>query len=436
MGREVHVVVLILLSIFEVWMCYQVLYRTVLDKKYLRTWQKVLIWVNILGVGTLMGINRNMIFFSHTVFYMSILVTAIFTFCIESKDRIIKLGLISLFFSVLALLDFFCAFLSMQFIGENFYESIYKFSEEKVQIMLFLIPRGSITFLIIKWKENVSEIKSHKLGICVLDLILLILLREYQVTLANMVLGMRAMRGLAAAISMLIVLFVILGGFLLIYYFNILKKENEMLTIREELSRKHLEEMEKLMEQHRIQIHDMKKHLLILREYAKLQEWELLFRYLNELSDEINQSRKKVWTQNRILNMVLEQELDKAEKYGIEFRIEEAKIGALPFNDTEICALFGNLLDNSIEACCKMRSQNRWIEMKSWRKSQILYIAISNSIEIKPEEKNGKLISDKQDKTLHGYGLKSVQKIIKKYNGEFEYQIADSKFCIKMMFFF
>lgn len=44
MERQIHVIVLILLSIFEVWMCYQVLYRTVLEKKYLRNWQKVLIW--------------------------------------------------------------------------------------------------------------------------------------------------------------------------------------------------------------------------------------------------------------------------------------------------------------------------------------------------------------------------------------------------------
>ena len=48
MGRQIHGIVLILLSICEVWMCYQVLYRTVLEKEHLRKWQKVLIWGNIL----------------------------------------------------------------------------------------------------------------------------------------------------------------------------------------------------------------------------------------------------------------------------------------------------------------------------------------------------------------------------------------------------
>ena len=40
MGRQIHGIVLILLSICEVWMCYQVLYRTVLEKEHLRKWQK------------------------------------------------------------------------------------------------------------------------------------------------------------------------------------------------------------------------------------------------------------------------------------------------------------------------------------------------------------------------------------------------------------
>lgn len=63
MERKFHVIILILLSILEVWMCYQVLYRTVLEKNYLRKWQKILIWGNILVVGTLLGINRKIIFF-------------------------------------------------------------------------------------------------------------------------------------------------------------------------------------------------------------------------------------------------------------------------------------------------------------------------------------------------------------------------------------
>lgn len=90
MERQIHVIVLILLSIFEVWMCYQVLYRTVLEKKYLRNWQKVLIWGNILGAGILLGINRKIIFFSITMFVFIILTTLLCAWIVERKNMLIN----------------------------------------------------------------------------------------------------------------------------------------------------------------------------------------------------------------------------------------------------------------------------------------------------------------------------------------------------------
>ena len=96
MGRQIHGIVLILLSICEVWMCYQVLYRTVLEKEHLRKWQKVLIWGNITVLGILMGINRKIIFFSTLMFAFSILVTWLCALGVERKNVLIKLQIIIL----------------------------------------------------------------------------------------------------------------------------------------------------------------------------------------------------------------------------------------------------------------------------------------------------------------------------------------------------
>lgn len=435
MGREVHVVVLILLSIFEVWMCYQVLYRTVLDKKYLRTWQKVLIWMNILGVGTLLGVNRRLLFYSHYMFYFSVIMTALCVWSVAKKDIVIKVDIVFLYYLCLAFQDFFFAFMSMNFLGEAFFSSIYKFPEEEIQVVIFLVPRVCLMILLFKWRERVEGIQGYKKSLFLLCIILLALLRGYQITLANMAYGMKEIRGLAAAISMLVILFIIVGSFSLLHYFRILKKENEMLAIREELSRKHLEETEKLMEKNRIQIHDMKKHLLIMVQYGKEREWESLLHYLNELSSEMSQGEKISWTHVKILDIVINQAKEKAEKLGIDFRIEETVIGTLPFTDTEVCALFGNILDNAVEACCKMKQEQKWIEIKFFRKSKMLYVEIANSIEQKPLEKNGKLISDKPREMMHGYGLKSVYKIVRKYNGDFSYKIDMKEFRVKIAFF-
>lgn len=75
MERATHIIILTLISCFEIWMCYQILYRTVLEKRYLQTWQKILIWGNILGMGIVLGVNRNIFFFSNSMLWNCIIFT-------------------------------------------------------------------------------------------------------------------------------------------------------------------------------------------------------------------------------------------------------------------------------------------------------------------------------------------------------------------------
>lgn len=98
-------------------------------------------------------------------------------------------------------------------------------------------------------------------------------------------------------------------------------------------------------------------------------------------------------------------------------------------------SLFGNLLDNAIEACERMKGGDRWIQIQISRQKEILNIEISNSIEKVPEEKNEEFISSKENKKLHGYGMKSVRRIVERYTGEIFYQIQERKFCVRVTFF-
>ena len=124
MGRQIHGIVLILLSICEVWMCYQVLYRTVLEKEHLRKWQKVLIWGNITVLGILMGINRKIIFFSTLMFAFSILVTWLCALGVERKNVLIK---IANYYFILHNLCF-----------ARFFLWIYKYGSDRAAIFLMI----------------------------------------------------------------------------------------------------------------------------------------------------------------------------------------------------------------------------------------------------------------------------------------------------------
>ncbi|OUQ47041.1 hypothetical protein B5E64_03230 [Drancourtella sp. An12] len=434
MERQIHVIVLILLSIFEVWMCYQVLYRTALEKKCLRKWKQVLIWGNILVSGTLLGINRKIIFFSSTMFIFIILATLLCAWIVERKNMLIKIEIITLFYTILALFDFFCGFITMEVIGKQFWIEIYKFSQSMLQCVLFLIPRAVAILFLMKWKEKSLILKENRKILALLCVVFLGILRIYTTTMINMVTSTRTAQGWSAAVSLVFVGTLTAGVVMFFHHFQMLKTENKMLLELETLSENHIKDMELMMEKNRIQTHDMKHHLLILREYGQEKQWDSLMSYLNELSDDILVQKKTVWTQVGILDTLLEQKKTKAESKGIEVRVQADRIVGLPFSDMEICTLFSNLLDNAIEACEKIEDDRRWVAIQITRKSGMLYLTISNSIKDRPAEQEGKLITNKQNHQLHGYGIKSVQKIVRKYEGDFSYQIRESEFIVTITF--
>lgn len=97
--------------------------------------------------------------------------------------------------------------------------------------------------------------------------------------------------------------------------------------------------------------------------------------------------------------MLLEQKRALAEQDGISFTIQTVPHVEWTFNDNETCSLLGNLLDNAIEACKRLDGNvDKWISIK-----------IENSAGEAPVMKKGRFVSIKQDKTKHGYGLKSVE---------------------------
>ena len=67
----------------------------------------------------------------------------------------------------------------------------------------------------------------------------------------------------------------------------------------------------------------------------------------------------QVWTGIEILDYLLTQEKKKADQRNIKFQIETQRIDSLPFSDIEIVSIFGNLLDNAIEACEKIEIEER-----------------------------------------------------------------------------
>ena len=186
-----------------------------------------------------------------------------------------------------------------------------------------------------------------------------------------------------------------------------------------------LEERYQEMLKSRKVVHDMKNHILALKNYDQEQNWPGLHEYLNELSDDMLEYNFHVWTGNHMLDMILNQKGKDAQNQNTVMQIDTEVFSTLPFTDREIISLFGNLLDNALEACEKINDKERWIKIKIKKKNLLLYIEIANVLEEMPKQIQKEFVSNKKDNGLHGYGMKNIQDIVKKYDGIFEYKVYE-----------
>lgn len=112
--------------------------------------------------------------------------------------------------------------------------------------------------------------------------------------------------------------------------------------------------------------------------------------------------------------------------------------GAVPgemIKAVDLCILFGNPLDNAIEACAKLNSGTlKEIHIDCVCNSGFVFIEIKNPVQKKVEIRGNLPETTKPDKELHGFGLYSLEQVIKKYDGEVTCECDDKTFILSMDF--
>lgn len=226
-----------------------------------------------------------------------------------------------------------------------------------------------------------------------------------------------------------------LAVMLLIVKNRMMQKENDFLALHDQMTEQNYRLLRQSAELNRHLVHDVKHHLLILREYVKEGNLEGIETYLDEIEDEYMYVPRKVWTGNGFLDFILNQKKSRAESKGITFDIDSETIPVWSLTDSEISVVFGNLLDNAIEASEKVDGADKSIHIFMKKRGNIVAVRIRNSIARAPVRINGKLISDKEQPRLHGYGLKSVKRVLSKRGGYFDCHADDGEFWVNISVF-
>ena len=137
-------------------------------------------------------------------------------------------------------------------------------------------------------------------------------------------------------------------------------------------------------------------------------------------------------TGNGIVDALLADKQRKADETNAEIRFE----GALPadmIKPADLCIIFGNTIDNAIEACTKLDpAEERIITVKCACNSGFVFVDIINPVARKVEIKGHIPKTSKADKTMHGFGLYSVEKALNQYEGQLNVECDDRQFHVSM----
>ena len=132
------------------------------------------------------------------------------------------------------------------------------------------------------------------------------------------------------------------------------------------------------------------------------------------MNEDLNSVDHVVKTGNVMADAIVNSKVVLAKRKEIRLDVTAKVPERLPISDVEFCVIFGNLMDNAIEACEKLASkEERFIRIYIGQFKKQFYLSVTNATNHK--RRAGRYYSLKGEG--HGFGLYRIDKIVKEKNG-------------------
>ena len=174
--------------------------------------------------------------------------------------------------------------------------------------------------------------------------------------------------------------------------------------------------------------HDIKHHLRALERLLQNGDRREALAYIESVQEPLQCKMIPVHTGVDIVDAVIYEAKEKAEQRNILLVVETPILpSGLKLEDREFCVLFANLLNNALEAAKEQIRLNIAIT------AGFLVIEMQNDYKEKPVVKNNHFVSEReQDSLAHGWGMKIIEQIVEKYQGELSIRV-DMQVSIKIL---
>ena len=157
-------------------------------------------------------------------------------------------------------------------------------------------------------------------------------------------------------------------------------------------------------------------------------DWENAKDYIIQMNEDLESVDHVIKTGNIMADAIVNSKVSLAKKKDIRLNVTARIPKEIPMTDVEFCVVFGNIMDNAIEACEKNQKEKRII-CRIAREADEVNIFVENSIEQSVLAENQSLETTKEKKDQHGMGHLIVEEQVKRLGGMVEYY-EDEMFCV------
>ncbi|MEE0510007.1 MAG: GHKL domain-containing protein [Peptococcaceae bacterium] len=222
------------------------------------------------------------------------------------------------------------------------------------------------------------------------------------------------------SISSLIGLF--FSTFFALYLYEHMAEQNQIIREQEQFEQqmesqlKHMDEIVLKQNELRRVKHDMVNQLIAIKSYLDNADISGGQQYVAGLTDQLQYISQSINTGNNALDAILSTKKSLAESKGIVFNTEIRIQERLPLDAKDLCIIFGNALDNAIEACDRLpENAEKRIDLLLVQDAHSLFCTLSNTA---PANNDRRFTTSKADTINHGFGLQNIRDALANYGAE------------------
>lgn len=212
------------------------------------------------------------------------------------------------------------------------------------------------------------------------------------------------------------------------------RKDAELraLTLREKYALENMKLTLDTQKSTRQERHELRHHMVFMNEMLCNGQFENAQEYIQYLLQKVDALPSDAYSSNPTINAITGRYLNDAKAAGINVTCDIRTSDKIVLSDDELCMLLTNMLENALDACLAMPDDSeRFIHFKLHSSEEHFTVTCENSTQrTLIINKDGSVITSKEDTQHHGFGISIMRQITEKRSGHFSVSCSDGCFTV------